>query len=170
MDIKEKKQLLLEMKKKYLALKRNIPSDIRNQIKANEVIQGERALEMQLPKHLQRRTKDYDIYSETPKQSAEELRDYLNEQFKGEYFKVRAAKHRGTYKVKSTIDEETFADYSKTPKRLQQTTIGETKYSALAFEMKKALRTLQKKKFEYRKRKEHGRLRRIKKYLKSRWF
>jgi hypothetical protein len=170
MDLTEKKKKLLEMKKKYLALKHNIPNDIRNTIDSKEIIQGERSLEAQLPPNLKRETTDFDVYSHTPKESAEETEEFLDKEFGGDYFKVVKAQHKGTYKVKSNIDDETYADYSKTPKKAPHIKIGDTKYTTLKFELYKALRTLKQKKYAYRHKQEKNKVGRIQAYFKSRWF
>ena len=154
---------------KYEQLKHNIPYDVRNTIRGSEIIQGERSLEAQLPDRLKRETTDYDVYSKNPKKSAIQTERYLDKEFGGNYFKVKAGKHKGTYKVVSNIDNETYVDFTKPTEKTPNIKIGETRYTTLRFELIKALRTLKNKQYTYRHAKEENKIKRLKEYFKSRW-
>ena len=152
-----------EKLKRYVLLKRMIPKIVRRTIKAEqkEIIQGERSLEAQLPDQFKRQTVDYDAYSPNPKQSANETETELDWEFGGDYFKVKAGQHKGTYKVVSNIDEESYADYTKPSEPTPNIKIGDTRYTTLRFELMKAIRTLKQKKYAYRHEKEKNKIRRI---------
>jgi len=156
-----------EKRKRYILLKYKIAAIVRRTIKSKdgEIIQGERSLEMQLPPKYKKPTQDYDIYSPKPKQSAEETENELDREFGGDYFKTVPAKHRGTYKVVSNIDEDGWADYTKPDEPVPKVKIGKTNYTTLQFELKKAVRTLKQKKYAYRHEKEKNKIERIKKAL-----
>jgi len=153
-----------EIRKRYLLLKYRIAAIVRRTIKSEdgEVIQGERSLEMQLPSKYKKPTQDYDVYSPSPKQSAIETEKELDWEFGGDYFRVKPAKHKGTYKVVSNIDNDTWADYTKPTEKVHKKTIGNTEYTTLQFELMKAKRTLAKKQFAYRHEKERNKIKRIK--------
>ena len=154
-----------EKKKRYLILKHRIASIVRGTIKSKdgEVIQGERSVEIQVAdKHKkQPPTQDYDAYSPKPKQSAEETEEELDREFGGDYFRVEPAKHRGTYKVVSNVDDDGWADYTKPSEPVPKIKIGQTNYTTLQFELKKAIRTLKNKKYAYRHEKEKNKIKRI---------
>lgn len=82
--------------------------------KDKQIIHGTRAYNMQSPPSLARETKDYDILTKKPEESANKLADRLN---KLKYKDVSVSKglHEGTYKVK--IDKQTIADYTELKKR-----------------------------------------------------
>ncbi len=157
-----------EKKKRYLVLKHRIASIVRGTIRSEdgEVIQGERSLEMQMPDQYKRKTQDYDAYSPKPKQSAEETEEELDREFGGDYFRVEPAKHRGTYKVVSNVDDDGWADYTKPAERIHKTRIGKSDYTTIKFELKKAIRTLKNKKYAHRHEKEKDKIHRIKSTLK----
>jgi hypothetical protein len=159
----------LEKMKRYLLLKRLIPKIVRRTIKVEdgEIIQGERSLEAQLPDRYKRETVDYDAYSPVPKQSARETEKELDWEFGGDYFSVRPGVHKGTYKVVSNIDGESYADYTRPSEKVYATKIGDTKYTTLKFELMKAMRILKSKQYAYRHQKEKNKIRRITSALKE---
>jgi len=155
-----------ERRLRYERLKYLIPNLVRKTIKANqnEVIQGERAVEIQVPDKYRKEpsTQDYDVYSNVPKQSAEETERELDRKFDGDYFRVEPAKHKGTYKVVSNIDDDGWADYTKPDiKKVPKVKIGNSYYTTLEFELAKAKRTLAQKKYAYRHEKEMNKIKRI---------
>jgi hypothetical protein len=154
-----------EKRLRYERLKRMIPLVVRRTIKAKdgEIIQGERSLEAQIPDKYKRDTQDYDVYSPSPEQSAEETEKELDWEFGGDYFRVKEGKHKGTYKVVSNIDNEGWADYTKPSERIPKTKIGNTHYTTLKFELEKAIRTLKQKQYAYRHEKERNKIKRLKK-------
>lgn len=87
---------------------------ILNQVgKDKQIIHGTRAYNMQSPPTLNRDTKDYDILTKNPEESANKLAERLN---KLKYKEVSVSKglHEGTYKVK--IGGENIADYTEMKK------------------------------------------------------
>jgi len=161
-----------EKKLRYERLKRIIPQLVRKTIKSEqgEVIQGERSVEAQVGSKYQRSTEDYDAYSPKPKQSAEETEEVLDREFGGDYFRVEPAKHRGTYKVVSNVDDDGWADYTKPSEPVPKVKIGQTNYTTLKFELKKAIRTLKNKQYAYRHEKERNKIKRINGALKQKEF
>jgi len=152
--------------KRYLILKHKIANIVRRTIQGKEIIQGERSVEAQVPDRFKRETVDYDVYSPNPKQSARETEKELDWEFGGDYFRVKKGKHEGTYKVVANVDGEGYADYTKPNESTPNKKIGETRYTTLRFELKKAIRTLKQKKYAYRHQKERNKIKRITSALK----
>jgi len=148
---------------RYERLKRIIPAIVRRTIKSDqgEVIQGERSVEMQVDEKNKRPTQDYDAYSPSPRESAEDTEEELDREFGGDYFRVEPAKHKGTYKVVSNVDDDGWVDYTKPEEKIPKIKIGKTNYTTLQFELKKAIRTLKQKKYAHRHAKERDKIRRI---------
>ena len=105
----------------YTPTKQDIVNAILNKAqKERQIIHGARAVNIQLPPHLRRKTKDYDVYTKNPEKHAKELANELNKKFKNG-FKVVKGKHKGTFKVKK--NDETIVDYTqvtKHPKTINQ--------------------------------------------------
>ena len=90
--------------------------------KDKNIIHGERALNRHLPSFLDVHTEDYDVFSQTPRKSAIKLEKELDRKFGGDFFVVRPARHKGTFKVKSKITDRTVADFTKPKKEIPFTT------------------------------------------------
>jgi len=161
---------LTEKLKRYMILKHKIASIVRRTIKAKdgEIIQGERSVEAQVQDKYKKPTTDYDVYSKQPLQSANETEKELDWEFGGDYFSVRPSKHKGTYRVVSNIDGEEYADFTKPKEKTPSIKIGETEYTTLEFELKKAIRTLKDKQYYYRHAKERNKVKRLTAALKER--
>lgn len=102
----------------------------------NEVVYGARAMNKQmLYGYLTRPTRDWDLYTFSPKKSASMLRSSL-----GDKYYVKKANYPKTYKVRNvgsdgtrgTNDDFTVADYTKRPKKLRTKTICDVKYVTLS--------------------------------------
>ena len=102
-----------ERRLRYERLKRMIPLIVKRTIDQKETIQGERSVEAQVPDKYRRETRDYDVYSNSPEQSANETEKELDWEFGGDYFRVQKGVHKGTYKVVSNVDEDGWVDYTK---------------------------------------------------------
>ena len=90
----------------------------------DETVYGARALNIRLPSHLDRHTKDADIFTQTPYKEAREAEQALDTMMGFDAFYVVPAEHEGTVKVKAHATDETYADYTKTPKDLRREKIG----------------------------------------------
>ena len=107
------KEPTLEETDNFYKKKALIQKIILQTIKNKEIIYGEQAVKVRVPKHLQRETTDYDVYSRTPKKDAIEAEKKLDKGFGGDYFYVEPAEHEGTYKVRSRINGKGYADFTK---------------------------------------------------------
>jgi len=117
---KKKEFSLFDLDGYYLKKKSSIiNSTIKNQVKRNKsVVYGARALNEHLPPHLQKHTRDWDVFSKKPLQSAKQLEKALDKIFNGDYFKVEQARHKGTYKVISNVTGKTIADFTKSERKV----------------------------------------------------
>lgn len=144
--------------------RKNIPKIILSKTQGHEVIYGARALNKQLPSFLDKPTQDFDIFSPTPKKDAKEVERALDKKFKGDYFYVEPAKHKGTWKVKSNIDKEGYVDYTKVKEKIPSRKIGKHRYVKLIWVKKHIKKTLKNPEAKYRWDKDKDALNRIKVY------
>ena len=100
--------------------KHQIMPTIYKTLDSDETIYGARALNVRLPSHLDRHTKDADIFTDTPYKEAREAEKALDTMMGFDAFYVVHAEHEGTVKVKAHATDETYADYTLTPKGLRR--------------------------------------------------
>ena len=131
----------LEKVEKFHRLKDRIKAIVLRTIKEDEIIHGEQAVAVRLPEHLQRHTRDIDIFSNTPKKDAVEAEQELDENFGGDFFEVTQAEHPGTHKVRSKIDGRTYADFSEKVGKVPSERIQGKNYVTMQF-IKKRLRAI----------------------------
>ena len=151
----------LEKTEKFHRLKNRIKEIILRTIKEKEIIHGEQAVAIRLPPHLQRPTRDYDIFSETPRQDADEAEEELDEDFGGDFFEVVQAEHPGTFKVKSKVDGRTYADFSEKEGKVPSEVIQGKNYVTIQFIKKRLRAILKDKEKEFRHTKDRDTLNRI---------
>ena len=140
--------------------------DIKNTIldmaqKKKQVVYGQQAVNIQLPKNYQRKTKDYDIYTKQPEKSAKELAEKLNKEFGKEEFKVSKGKHEGTYKVLK--GKKTIVDYTSRTRKPNTKNILGVRYANLEYQKRKLKEILKNKEIEYRHLKDKDTLEKINK-------
>ena len=131
---------------RFHRLKHLIPDLIRNTINGGEVIHGARAINQQIRSpHLRVQTRDYDVYSEHPQQSARDTEVYLDKKFGFNAFEVqRSKKHKQTYKVRARANTETYADFTKPEKKILSKTINGKRYATLGYQLRHAQETIKK--------------------------
>jgi len=136
----------------------------------NEILRGARAMNRQLSYgFLERGTEDYDFFSKTPKKSALELERELDRISGGDFYYVKAAKHKGTFRVmdkgqnlESDHDDIVIADYTKQPKKIKTINIGGIKHVHISERIKDIKSTLMNPEAAHRHFKDRGDLQRIK--------
>jgi len=141
--------------------------------KRGYIIYGARSLQAQ-NNLFGRDTKDWDILSPTPKKSARELRNLLNEKTSSDYYYKKPAKHKGTWKVrtigkdgiKGTDDDEDIADFSKKEGKIPYIIQDGVKYRHLSEEIKAKKKSIADPKFEFRHKKDKDDLNRVKGFLR----
>lgn len=150
-----------------------------------QVIYGSQAMNRHLSPALRRRTSDYDIYTRTPRATANRMQRRLDREVAGQDdFYARRAKHYGTYRVlhegpdqrKRTKDDVHIVDYTKTPKTLRFVKTGPLRYESLASIERGKRKSLMKPQNKYRHRKDRSDLARIECHkalrdmLKPKWW
>ena len=137
--------LTLKQQEKFLRRRDNVRNVILNTVKKEGgIIFGARAVNRQVPKHLEVHTEDYDILSrKDPKELAKKIEKKLDKKFGGNYYKVQPAMHPGTYKVVSIVSKKGTADVSKHPKgKIKVVRRNGVKFAHLDFQKKKIKQSL----------------------------
>ncbi len=140
---------------------------VQDATKDGHIIYGAQASNIQLPPHLRKHTEDFDIFTKKSKKEAEETEKKLDKAYGGDYFKVKQAKHPGTYKVKSNVTGRTVADYTSQGKKPKFKKILGTKYATLDSIKRKIGQTLRDEAQEFRHDKDKETLQRIKLHEKT---
>jgi len=162
----KKKNVSIKKTRRYHRNRREIPKIVRSRIDDHEIVYGARALNKRFPHWLDKPTIDYDIYSPHPKCDARETERALDRKFGGDYFFVQPACHPGTYRVRSHVDGEVYADYTKPEERIPFDTIDGVKYVRLGFVKRKTRDTLKDPDSSYRHDYDRDVLNRIRLYEK----
>jgi len=144
--------------------KKKIPKIVLSKTGKKEIIYGARALNKRFPPFLDKHTTDFDIFSPMPKKDAEETERALDKSFGGDFFFVEPAKHPGTFKVKSRINKEGYADYTKPDTKIPSDKIGKHRYVKLAYVKKHIKKTLKDPEAKFRHDKDRDALNRIRIY------
>lgn len=164
---KAKKENLLSMDS-YYQKRKFVPDIILNQVRKNKsIVYGARALNEHLPRHLDRHTEDYDVYSNNPLKSARQLEKKLDKFFGGDLFAVERAKYERTIKVISKVTKKTVADFTKPEKKIEYKTSMDGVRFARLKKIEAALRKiLRDKESRYRWEKDREALKRIRIFKK----
>lgn len=144
---------------------------IRNRLsKTKRVVHGGRSQNVQLPKFLQRKTKDWDIIAKNPKKAAEGLEKVLDERFRGDFFSVKKGftKRLKVHKVIRNITKEGIADFSLPDRKIQTISKREINWATLKDQKQKALANLKRKDTLFRREKDLNLLKRIQQFEKLR--
>lgn len=128
--------------------------------KKGQVVYGQQAVNVQLPKRFQRKTIDYDIYTKKPEQSARELLKELKKEYKNGKFKVVKGTNPKTWKVKK--GKKTIADYTGTTKKPGYKKVLGVSYAKLKYQKGRLGKLVKRKEFEYRREKDIDTLEKIK--------
>ncbi len=154
----------LEKTERFHRLKDKIQEIVLKTIREKEIIHGERAVAIRVPEHLRRHTRDYDVYSKTPEEDAIEAEKELDKEFGGDFFEVVEAKHEGTYKVKSKVNELGYADFTDPGEKVRSDVIMGKRYVTLNYLKNRLKRILKDKEKEFRHAKDRDTINRIRVY------
>lgn len=138
-----------------------------------QIVYGARSIEAQAGL-LSRSTNDWDIFDRNPKRSAQLLQKILDKQVGFDYYYMKPAEHKGTWKVKNkgmdsiknTEDDESIADYTKPDKKVAFIVKNGIRYRILKEELKRKVATVQDPEFEFRHEKDRNDINRIKGFIK----
>lgn len=140
---------------------------IRHIQKKKNILYGGKAMNIHLPSHLDRPSKDYDVYSKNPKRSAKALERDLDKFYRGDLFETKRAKYKRTYKVINKVTGGTVADFTKPEKRVPYQVSPEgIKYAKLQYIKAKLIKILKDPKYKFRHKQDRDALRRIQIYEK----
>jgi len=138
-----------------------------------QMIYGARSIQAQA-RLLARNTKDYDIFDKNPKASAKLLQKLLDKNVGFDYYYMKEAEHKGTWKVKgrgndgkkNTEDDESIADYTKPERKWHHVLIRGIRYRVLKEELQRKVATTKDPEFAFRKAKDQDDINRIKGFIK----
>ncbi len=134
--------------------------------KRNQIVYGQRSINVQLPQHLKRKTEDYDIFTKNPKGAAQELADRLNKMGNG--YTVKKAVYGRTWKVKDK-EGNTIADYTIPGRKPKTKNVLGVKYADLEYSKHKAEKILRKPEAKYRWHKDEDVIKRIRRGSVNPW-
>ncbi len=140
-------------------IKKIILKNVRNK---QHIVHGARALNEFFPPFLDRPTEDYDVFSSTPRKTAEKVEKRLDKRFGGDFFRTEPAQFPGTVKVKSNVTERTVADYTKPKREISHTKRRGIKYANFTHFKRRIKESLANPKNRFRHDKDRETLRRIK--------
>lgn len=137
----------------------------------NNIVYGGQAIKRQIGPFA-RDTKDWDIFSTRPKQSANKLERSLDQRAGGDYYFVKPAQHEGTYKVRysgfdrkrETEDDQEVADFTKPDRKVKYKYFDGIRYVDLSEVVKDKQKAVADKEFAFRHEKDKDDLQRIKSY------
>lgn len=150
----------LEKTRKFHLIKDRVPGIVRKFIKKEHILYGGKAINAQVLPHLKTKSKDFDIYSKTPKEDAIKLEKHLDKTAGADIFSTKKAKHPNTTKVKD-FRGETVADFTKMPPRIKTKNLLGTNIETLDSMSPKIKKTLRNPANAYRKLKDQDNLNRI---------
>ena len=130
--------------------------------KDNNIVYGTHALNAYLPKFLDRKTTDYDVFSKQPLKSAKKLEKTLDKKYGADLYDVVPARHKGTHRIKNKVTSEIIVDFSKQPKQIGSTERHGIHYVTLDRIKDGIKKTLKDKSSAYRHGKDRDSLNRIK--------
>jgi hypothetical protein len=136
--------------------------------KERQVIYGQQSVNVQLPPRFRRETKDFDILTKKPKQSAEKLVKQLEKEYGKGSFRVEPARYGKTFKVKDK-EGKTVADYTLTTKKPKTKEVWGVKYSNIDYQKGKLKKILKDEAYKFRHDKDMDTLKRIKEGGVKKW-
>ncbi len=151
----------LERTKKFHQIKSRVPGIVKSFIKKDHVLYGGKAINNQVLPNLRTVSKDYDIFSKTPKEDAKALERELDKQAGADVFSVEKAKFPKTTKVKD-LRGETVADFTEMPSRIKTKNIMGRNMQTIDSMIPQIKATIRNPKNAHRKAKDSDNLNRIK--------
>jgi len=159
---KRKKQVSVSKTKRFHKQKRKIPRTIVEKMDRHEIIYGARALNKRFPSFLDTPTQDYDIYTPHPERDARETERALDKKFGGDFFHVAKGVCPRTWRVRSNVNDEVYADYTKPEGKVPFDIIDGRNFVTLAHTKKHIIKTLNDPSAGYRHAKDRDAFNRIK--------
>ena len=149
-------------KLEYYKKRKAINILIKNQAREKgSILYGGKALNLQLNPILRRPSDDFDIYSKTPRKSADKIERRLDKRIGTDMFFVKPAIHPGTWKVMNRTTGREVVDYSKLPNGVETKKIDGIQVASLAFIKKERRRILRDPQSKFRHKKDRDAIQRI---------
>lgn len=160
-------------KEKFFERNRNIVNRVvRGRLaKTKRVVHGSRSQNALMPKFLNKKTRDWDVFAKNPRKAAMNMEKALDKKFKGDFFFIKKGKGSAkalVYKVKSTITNEGFVDYAKVDRVVPTVSKRGVNFATLGDQKERALKNVKDPKLKFRRTKDLDLLRRIKIFEKIR--
>ncbi len=150
----------LERTRKFHQIKNRVPGIVKKFLREDHITYGGRAINKQVMPGLKTASKDFDVFSKTPKEDAKALERELDRQAGADIFKVEKAKFPRTTKVKD-LRGETVADFTQMPPRIKSKNILGRNVETIDSMIPKIRKTLRSPSNAYRKEKDLDNLNRI---------
>lgn len=121
--------------------------------KEGGIVFGARSVNVQVPKHLQTPTEDFDIFVKgSPKKIAKRIERRLDKKFGGNFFKVKEGQFKGLFKIVSNTSGKSKVDVNKHPRgELKTIKRRGAKFTTLEFQKKKIKESLANPKAKFRR-------------------
>lgn len=123
------------------------------------ILYGARGYNLQAPRHLRKKTMDYDLLSKKPKKTAQEIAEKLRRRLDKEVT-IKKAEHKGTYKIQ--VNGESIIDITQLKYKPKTKKIYGVKVKHLSSIKKGTQKLVKKKGLEFRREKDIDTLERIK--------
>lgn len=133
------------------------------------IVHGARSTNEQLPRMLQRKTIDWDIFVKRPQARARQLERKLDKKFGGDFFHVK--KGMGSpgvevWKIKSNVTEEGFVDFANTKRNVPSIPKRGVQLATLNDQKRIAQQNIRNPELKFRREKDLDLIRRINKFQK----
>jgi len=139
--------------------------------KTKRIIHGGRAQNVQLPRHLERPTKDWDVFAKNPRKAAINMDKALDKKFGGNLFYVKkgiGSPGFKVFKVKSKVTEEGIVDYATSPESIPWIAKRGKRFASLKQQVDKAKENIKDKEKRFRAEKDRSLIRRYNKFKRGR--
>ena len=158
---------------KEMRMKRNrgvVDRVIRKRLaETKRIIHGGRAQNIQLPRHLERPTKDWDVFTKTPKKAATNMDKALDKKFGGDLFHVKkgiGSPGIKVFKVKSNVTNEAIIDYATPTKTISWIAKRGKRFATLKQQVEHARENLKDSSKKFRASKDKSLIKRYNKFRK----
>lgn len=132
------------------------------------IVHGVRATNAQLPRNLNRKTRDWDVFVNHPQLRARQLERKLDKKFNGDFFDVKmgiGSPGIRVWKVKSNVTGEGFVDFATSDRNVPSIPKRGVQFATLADQVKKAKENIKNPELKFRREKDLDLIRRVKKFM-----
>jgi len=133
----------------------------------SRVVYGARSVNVRLPEYLRGPTEDWDIYCHDAKETAHKLEQMLDQEFGGDYFEVKPAKHSNTFRVFSKVTNNVVADITLPDKTITYQYLEGVGYATLDEQVDNIKKILTESEYRFRWTRDREMLQRIKLYRET---